>query len=346
MLGASSWITTPSANSRSITPPRARRTAIPSASASSAASPSSEVLPIPGAPSITTIPPEPAAALRSATADLLQLGLALEQMGPPVQIRHPAPCSHRTLHVSLPGSARLAPSVSPRRARAPERKPAEGPRSEARPAGRSVGSHAIRTALRCPGLAGARPPGGPPPKAPPFPLARGAPRPSRGATRSKGAGGRWREGSRPSPSPGTATPRPHGLIALAVQGDDGVVVGRGTSPTITDMAVARYDEHGGLDRPGLRESGPVPGVPGRGAAEHRMQRGRRTGADRQLSDKAWPATSRDRRPGARRRRRSLLGWRPARAFARLSASARPRPGSPVEPRGHERRSSRLRLVPR
>ena len=53
------------------------RVSIPAPAASSPAAPSSELLPIPAAPSTITIAPEPAAAPRSARADLLQLGLAL-----------------------------------------------------------------------------------------------------------------------------------------------------------------------------------------------------------------------------------------------------------------------------
>ena len=63
---------------------------MPPASASAAASPISELLPIPAAPSITMTPPAPAAAARSARADLRQLGLALQQVGPRGRCRHPA----------------------------------------------------------------------------------------------------------------------------------------------------------------------------------------------------------------------------------------------------------------
>ena len=68
MLGASSCITTPSANSFSMMPPRARSTTIPPASASAAVSSISELLPMPAAPSITTTPPAPPAAASSAPA--------------------------------------------------------------------------------------------------------------------------------------------------------------------------------------------------------------------------------------------------------------------------------------
>ena len=65
MLGASSCITTPKANSVSMMLPRARSTTMPRPSASAAASSISVVLPIPAAPSITMSPPAPAAAASS-----------------------------------------------------------------------------------------------------------------------------------------------------------------------------------------------------------------------------------------------------------------------------------------
>ena len=82
MLGASSWITTPSANSRSITPPRARSTVIPLASASSAAAPSSDALADPGRALDHHDPARAGRGGAERTADLRQLGLALQQVGP------------------------------------------------------------------------------------------------------------------------------------------------------------------------------------------------------------------------------------------------------------------------
>ena len=101
--GASSWMTTPSVNSRSIALPRARRTAIPPSGPARRPHRAASVLPIPAAPSITTMRPEPAAAARSA---------------PPI-------CSSSASRSSRWG----------RRSRPPSLKPAVGPRSEARPAG-------------------------------------------------------------------------------------------------------------------------------------------------------------------------------------------------------------------
>ena len=147
MLGASSPITTPSANSRSITPPRARSTAIPAASASSAASPSKRALADPGR--ALDHHDRARAGRRGAerTADLLQLGLALQQVGSRVRVRRRA--------------AEPIPTSEPRTA-----KPTVAPRSEARPGDRSVGGdesstsplrgagNAIR-AVRRSGVAGA-----------------------------------------------------------------------------------------------------------------------------------------------------------------------------------------------
>ena len=87
-LGASSWITTPRANSRSIAPPRARRTPIPPDSASSAASAIGRVLADPGRPLDHDHAARGGCRGTQRSGDLLQLGPALEQVGPPCQLRH------------------------------------------------------------------------------------------------------------------------------------------------------------------------------------------------------------------------------------------------------------------
>ncbi len=57
--GSTSWRTTPNANSRSSSAPRARSTLKPSASAASRAAANNTVLPIPAGPSTTSAPPRP-----------------------------------------------------------------------------------------------------------------------------------------------------------------------------------------------------------------------------------------------------------------------------------------------
>lgn len=64
---------------------------MPSAWASSAAFSSSDVLPIPGAPSITTDPPRPVQHAAERSAYLLQLGVPLEQVARGVLIAGAAP---------------------------------------------------------------------------------------------------------------------------------------------------------------------------------------------------------------------------------------------------------------
>ncbi len=76
--GSTSWRTTPNANSRSNSAPRALSTVKPAASARSRATANNTVLPIPAGPSTTSAPPRPCPA-RPACPHPLQLSIPLKQ---------------------------------------------------------------------------------------------------------------------------------------------------------------------------------------------------------------------------------------------------------------------------
>ena len=121
MIGASSWITTPSANSRSSTPPRARSTRHPLGLGELRRRGEQRGLADPGRSLDQHVPAGAGRGAAEHDADPRRIGLALQQGG----------CVFTAVVPAKP--------IPP--------KPAVGPRSEARPAGRTVGAEPSRSAV-------------------------------------------------------------------------------------------------------------------------------------------------------------------------------------------------------